>query len=71
MNCTVVYGFGRNKKHSLSLPVPDAFRKLSNHYFTGYTFVDIYYNHELVYTTQSTSGYRYICNDCPYKTKGE
>ena len=67
MNCTVVYGFGSNLKYRKDMPVAEAFRKLRDHLFVGYAFVNVYYNHRLVYTTQGVAGYRYICDDCPYK----
>lgn len=70
MNCTVVYGFGSNMKYRDTIPVTEAFRKLKDHWFAGYAFVDIYYRNRLVYTAQGVAGYRYICDDCPYRTKG-
>ena len=72
MNCTVDYGLSRNIRHEVSMPVAEAFRKLRDHEFVGWAFVNIYYNHRLVYTTQGVAGYRWICDDCPYRTtKGE
>lgn len=70
MNCTVVYGLGSNIKHQVTMPVADAFRKLNNHEFLGWAFVNIYVKDRLVYTTQGVAGYRWICDDCPY-VKGE
>ena len=70
MNCTVVYGHGSNLKHRATMPVATAFRKLS-YFRTAYLFVDIYYNHRLVYTTQGVAGYLYICDDCPYRKEKE
>ena len=67
MNCTVVYGLGRNIKHEAEMPVADAFRKLNNHDYIGWAFVNIYYNNRLVFTTQGCAGYRFICDNCPYR----
>ena len=67
MNCTVVYGLGRNLQHAVDLPVAEAFRKLRDNEYNGWAFIDIYYNDRLIYTTQGVAGYRYICPDCPYK----
>lgn len=69
MNCTVTYGLSRNIKHEVVLPVAEAFRRLKDHEFAGWTFVNIYYNDRLVYTTQGVAGCRFICKDCPYRTK--
>lgn len=66
MNCTVVYGLSRSIKHRIEMPVEEAFRKLNDHWFVGWAFVNIYYNNRLVYTDQGAAGYRYICDDCPY-----
>lgn len=71
MNCIVVYGLGSDLKHRDSMPVAEAFRRLRDHWFVGYAFVDVYYNHRLVYTTQGAAGYRYICDDCPYRKEKE
>ena len=72
MDCTVNYGISRNIQHDLVLPVADAFRMLNNHEFVGWAFVNIYVNNRLIYTTQGVAGYRWICDDCPYRTtKGE
>ena len=67
MDCTVVYGLGRNIKHRAIMPVTEAFRKLPRLRMT-WLFVDIYYNDRLVYTTQGCAGVRFICDGCPYKT---
>lgn len=70
MNCTVVYGLGSDIKHRVVMPVTDAFRKLKNHEFIGWAFVNIYNDQgRRIYTTQGVAGYRYICDDCPYRTK--
>ncbi len=70
MNCTVVYGLSRNIKHEVVMTVTDAFRKLKDHEFVGWAFVNIYNERDrLVYTTQGVAGYRYICDDCPYHVK--
>ena len=69
MNCTVVYGISRNIKRQVVMPVAEAFRKLKNHEFTGWLFVNVYYKDSLVYTTQSVAGYRFVCDDCPYYRK--
>ena len=68
MNCTVTYGLSRNIKREVVLPVAEAFRRLKDHEFAGWAFVNIYHNDRLVYTTQGVAGYRYICEDCPYKS---
>ena len=67
MDCTVVYGLGCDLKHRKVMPVSEAFRKLRDHEFLGWAFVDIYYNNRLIYTDQGVAGYRYICPGCPYK----
>lgn len=67
MNCTVVYGLGSDLKRRAVMPVAEAFRKLRDHEFIGWAFVNIYYNNRLVYTTQGVAGYRFICDDCPYR----
>jgi len=67
MNCTVVYGLGSDLKRRAVMPVAEAFRKLRDHEFVGWAFVNIYYNNRLVYTTQGVAGYRFICDDCPYR----
>jgi len=67
MNCTVVYGLSRSIKHTETVPVAEAFNRINNHGFVGWAYVNIYYNHKLVYTTQGCAGYRYICDDCPYQ----
>jgi len=69
MNCTVVYGLGSDLKRRSVMPVAEAFRKLRDHEFVGWAFVNIYYNNRLVYTTQGVAGYRFICDDCPYHRK--
>jgi hypothetical protein len=73
MNCLVVYGLSRNIKHEVQMPVAEAFRKIRDHEFTGWAFDNIYnQQNRLVYTTQGLAGYRWICEDCPYRTpKGE
>ena len=71
MDCTVDYGLSRNIRHEVVMPVAEAFRKLKDHAFVGWAFVNIYVNHRLVFTTQSLAGYRYICDHCPYHTLKE
>ena len=67
MNCTVVYGLGSNIKHRTVMSVAEAFRFIRQP--DGWLFYNIYYNGRLVYTTQGVAGYRYICEDCPYRRK--
>lgn len=69
MNCTVDYGLGCDIRHRVIMPVAEAFRKLKDHEFIGWAFVNIYYQNRLVYTDQGVAGYRWICDDCPYRTK--
>ena len=72
MDCTVDYGISRNIRHEVVMPVAEAFRKLRDHEFLGWAFVNIYVNDRLVYTDQGLAGYRWICPDCLYRTtKGE
>ena len=66
MNCTVDYGLSRNIRHEVTMPVAEAFRKIRNHAFVGWAFVNIYYQNRLVYTTQGLAGYSFICPKCPY-----
>ena len=68
MNCTVVYGLGRDIKHEVVMPVAEAFRKIRDHAFVGWAFVNVYNErNRLVYTTQGVAGYRFICDNCPYR----
>ena len=69
MNCTVDYGLSRSIRHKAVMPVAEAFRKLKNHEFVGWAFVNIYCNNRLVYTDQGAAGYRYICDSCPYSAE--
>ena len=69
MDCVVDYGLSRSIRHKVTMPVADAFRKLNDHGFVGWAFVNIYYNHRLIYTDQGMAGVRYICKDCPYHKK--
>ena len=64
MNCTIVYGFSSKIKHTETMTVAEAFKLIPKLY--GYSFIDIYYDDELVYTTQGLAGYSFICPKCPY-----
>ena len=64
MEATIVWGLSRNIRHTETLPVEEAFRKIKE--LTGYTFINIYFGNRLVYTTQGAAGYRFQCDDCPY-----
>lgn len=64
MKCTLVYGLGRNMKHTENdLTVEQAFSKIQHLKKNGWVFIDIYADEKLVYTTQ---GGMTICVDCPY-----
>lgn len=67
MDCTVHYGLGCDIQHRDNMPVAEAFRKIRDHAFAGYAFVNVYYNGRLVYTDEGVAGYVYICENCPYK----
>lgn len=69
MDCTVNYGLGCDIQHDVTMPVADAFRMIRDHKFVGWAFVNVYYDHRLIYTTQGLAGYTFICDDCPYRTK--
>ena len=64
MDCTIVYGFSYNTKHTETMTAAEAFKLIPQLY--GYSFIDIYYKDRLVYTTQGLAGYCWICPKCPY-----
>ena len=64
MDCTIVYGFGYDRKHKETMTVAEAFKLIPRLY--GYPIIDIYWNNSLVYTASGLAGYAFICKHCPY-----
>ena len=65
MDCTVVYGMSRTIRHEETMSPGEAFALIPKLY--GYSYIDIYYADQLVYTTQGLAGYAFICPMCPYQ----